>query len=79
MTNRSRTARPSALCLAHPIHVTSPVSAPDAQSGTRAMVECERRGEAMSVTHCQQCERFDRVEVREGAYVLLCDSVSEHA
>ena len=79
MTNKSRKARPSALCIAHPIQVTPSTSSPHVQSGTRALVECEGRGHSMSVTECQQCDRFERVEVREGAYVLLCDPDLEHA
>ena len=77
MTNRSRTARPNGLCIAHPIRVVHSVSAPHIQAGTKALVECERRGCSISVTQCQQCEHFARVEVHEGAYVLLCDSATE--
>lgn len=79
MTDRFRKTRPSALCLAHAIHVTPSTSGPHIQSGTRALVECERRGHSMSVTQCQECEHFERVEVRDGAYVLLCDSDPDHA
>jgi hypothetical protein len=71
MTNRSRTSRPDGLCIAHPIHVTQPCAAQH-QTGSQATVECEVQGSQMRVTHCQQCERFQSVEVHEGAYVLLC-------
>lgn len=72
MTNRSRAAQPEGLCLAHPIHVTRPEITPAAGAGSQATVECEVQQRTMQVTQCQQCERFKRVEVHEGAYVLLC-------
>jgi hypothetical protein len=72
MTNRTRNARPEGLCIAHPIHVKRPESTPQVQAGSQATVECEVKHRTMPVTQCQQCERFHRVEVHEGAYVLLC-------
>jgi hypothetical protein len=72
MTRRSDTVEPNGLCIAHPIRVARSDSAPPHEGGLMATVECEVRGRSMAVTHCQQCERFKRVEVHEGAYVLLC-------
>ena len=58
--------------VAHKIHVIPPPSVPHIQAGLQATVECERQDRAMSVTDCQRCQRFERIGVQEGAYVLLC-------
>jgi hypothetical protein len=72
MTNRSRAAQPEALCLAHPIQLRRPETTSQVQAGSQATVECQVQHRQMQVTQCQECERFKRVEVHEGAYVLLC-------
>lgn len=72
MTNRSRRIGTDASYVAHAIHVTRPEVEPPGHTETRATVECQVKGRTQSVTHCQQCERFKRVEVQEGAYVLVC-------
>ena len=72
MTNRNRAARAERLCVAHPIEVKRPECAPHMQGKLEATVECEVQERTIRVSECQQCERFKRVEVHEGAYVVLC-------
>ena len=72
MTNRSRAAQPEGPYLAHPIQVRRLQMTSNVQADSQATVECEVQHRPMQVTQCQQCERFKRVEVHEGAYVLLC-------
>lgn len=72
MTDRNRAARSEGPCLAHPIRVTRSSSEPHIHAGSQATVDCEVQHREVPVTQCQQCERFKRVEVHEGAYVLLC-------
>jgi|GEM_PF-5810781 len=72
MTKRNRAARSEGLSVAHPIHVKRPELTPHLQAGSEATVECEVRKGTMRVAECQLCSRFKRVEVHEGAYVVLC-------
>jgi hypothetical protein len=65
-------ARAVATRVAHKIQVIPPSSVPHVQAGLKATVECEAQNRSMSVSDCQQCERFERISVHEGAYVLLC-------
>ena len=47
-----------------------------ANSKLVATIQCERRG-TLNVDVCRACERFERIEMHEGGFVMLCRSVDE--
>lgn len=79
MTNRNRAARSEGLCVAHPIQVKRSEFTRHLQAGSEATVDCEVRKCTMRVAECQRCSRFKRVEVHEGAYVVLCRAPTDNA
>ncbi|MFM2418578.1 MAG: hypothetical protein RL385_3301, partial [Pseudomonadota bacterium] len=44
----------------------------DGSSRVIAEIDCERKGEPMSVEDCANCARFVRIDTHEAGYVVLC-------
>lgn len=72
MRHRNLAAHAEGTCVAHPIQVKRPDTAPHVQAGLEATVECEIQNRSVPVEQCRQCARFKNVEVHEGVYVLKC-------
>jgi CBS domain-containing protein len=54
------------------VHVQH-TSAPDSVS-TRCLVPCPRTGAYETLEHCTECERYRRVDRRQGSLLLVCDA-----
>lgn len=68
--------RPSSRLVPHEIRVAS---RPLEQEGAElvATIYCERQDVTLEVERCKYCERFERIEVHEGGYTMLCRSTDE--
>lgn len=69
---RTRSSRPAANLVTHDIRFIRKGAAE-----FEPTVHCERRDCTLHLNECRSCERFARIDVHEGGYVMLCRSSDE--
>jgi hypothetical protein len=76
MTQPKKRVRPRSRVVLHDIRLTREQS-PDGRNKVVASAECERHQSRFDVDVCRSCERFARIEMHEGGFVVLCRSEDE--